>query len=224
MAEVSELLEALSALAWPLVFLAVALVFRRLIFRMMSRDHFSLKVAGMELSVADAAEQVGKNLADLTERVAQVEAYWKAAAGPSPAEPSPSPPPPAEPRSAAGASILWVDDVPMNNAFLIQKFEQEGLYVQKELSTRAALAAWERRPFGLVISDLGRRENGVDNPFAGLDLVKALRARGATVPILIFAGPRGLRNREDLLAAGATEVTASAVDVFKFVSERRAAH
>ena len=48
--------------------------------------------------------------------------------------------------------------------------------------------------------------------------------RGATVPILIFAGPRGLRNREDLLAAGATEVTASAVDVFKFVSERRAAH
>lgn len=220
MAEVSELLKALSALAWPLVFLAVALVFRRLIFRMMSRDHVSLKVAGMELSVADAAEQVGKNLADLTERVAQVEAYWKAAAGRRHMEPAPTP---AESRSAAGPSILWVDDVPMNNAFLIQKFEQEGLYVQKEISTRSALAAWERRSFDLVISDLGRRENGVDNPFAGLDLVKALRARGSAVPILIFAGPRGLQNREDLLAAGATEVSASPVDVFKFVSERRTA-
>ena len=223
MAEVSELLKAVSALAWPLVFLAVALAFRRPIFRMMSRDHVSLKVAGMELSVADAAEQVGKNLADLTERVAQVEAYWKAAAGRRPVEPLPTLSP-AEPRSAADASILWVDDIPMNNAFLIQKFEQEGFYVQKEISTRSAIAAWERRSFDLVISVLGRRENGVDNPFAGLDLVKALRARGATVPILIFAGPRGLRNREDLLAAGATEVTASAVDVFKFVSERRAAH
>lgn len=216
MQAVSELLKALSALAWPVVFLVVALVFRRLIFRMMSRDHVSLKVAGMELSVADATEQVGKNLADLTERVARVEDRLKAVAAPAPV------PAPADPRGAARASILWVDDAPMNNAFLIQKFEDEGVYVQKEISTQSALAAWERRPFDLVISDLGRRENGADNPFAGLDLVKAIRGRGGAVPILIFAGPRGLQHRAELMAAGATEVTSSPVDVFRFVSERRA--
>lgn len=119
----------------------------------------------------------------------------------------------------AQKSILWVDDYPSNNAFIIEKLERDGIRIRKELSTDAAMKALGADSFDLVISDLGRQEGGINNHFAGLELARAMRAAGVTLPLLIYAGQRGVDNRSKLLAAGVTQVTASPVDVFKFVDQ-----
>jgi CheY-like chemotaxis protein len=165
----------------------------------------------MEVTVQEAAQSSGKNISDLQERVAIIE------------------------KSLSGKihqksdviekndllSILWVDDYPINNAFIIDKLEKEGVRVRKELSTESGLSALSSDKFDIIISDLGRKENGRDNAFAGLDFVKKLRLHGHKHPVLIFAGLRGLDNRERLIEAGANDVTNSGVDVFSFIEKNR---
>ena len=202
--------QALTGLAWPIVVLVIAFRFRELLVLLFQRDQLTFKVAGMEISVAEATEQVGRSVSDLQERIAKLEARGAGAEGTVEGETA------AAPRVAEG-SILWVDDYPSNNAFIIDRLEREGVRVRKELSTDAAMVALKEDRFDVVISDLGRVERGHENPFAGLELVRAMAAAGLAVPTQIFAGSRGLDNKDKLLAAGATAVAASAVDVFTFV-------
>jgi CheY-like chemotaxis protein len=213
MIELAALLRGLAGIAWPIAFVAVALLFRRFIAQMLTRESVNIRIAGMEVSVADAAKQTGEGVADLLKRVADLEDRIGGKFAP------------AEPRDPSdrerGFSVLWVDDYPANNAFLIQQFEQEGIRIRKEISTRSAIAALGQERFGAIISDLGRQEDGVENKMAGLDLGHAVRSAGDDTPILIFAGLRGLSNRERLKAAGATEVTTSSVDVVHFVNAVR---
>ena len=114
-------------------------------------------------------------------------------------------------------TILWVDDYPRNNAFLVDKLQRDGFDVRTELSTVAALRAHSQQEYFLVITDMGREESGVERPSAGLELIMALRSSEYRGPILVFSGARTLLERERLLKAGANEVTSSAVEVFKFV-------
>ncbi len=199
---------ALSNFAWPIALTIIALLFRKLLAQLLRREALTIKVAGMELSVQDVAEQTGKGMSDLQERVAILEQNFSNGGKAN-----------AKSFSSANTSVLWVDDYPSNNAFIIEKLENEGIRVRKELSTDAAIGALGNDEFQMIISDLGRVENGQDNPFAGLEFARALRASGHNAPLLIFAGQRGLENRDKLLTAGANQVTSSPIDVFKFVEQ-----
>ena len=205
-----EFWSAVAGFAWPIALVVVALLFRRFIAQLLSRETVKLKVAGMEISVAEATEQAGKGISDLQERVAKLEQNFAVHAPAETDTPNPEP--------AISSSILWVDDFPSNNAFIIERLESEGVRVRKELSTDAGIAALAADSFDAIISDLGRQEAGRDNPFAGLDFARAVRAAGNQTPLLIFAGRRGIENRDRLLAAGVSAVTNSPIDVFKFVS------
>ena len=201
---------AIVPLSWPFTILIVALLFRARLLGLLDRDQLTIKVAGMELSVQEATEQAGKGLSDLQERVSVLE---KALSG-GPQTETPLELPSLIPESR---SILWVDDYPSNNAFIIERLQLEGVRIRKELSTDAGIAALNSDDFDLIISDLGRVEHGKDNPYAGLEFARALRAAGHAHPLLIFAGKRGLENRQRLEAAGVDHVTASPVEVFSFV-------
>jgi len=74
-------------------------------------------------------------------------------------------------------------------------------------STKDALTQLDTTEFGLVISDLGRREDGTENDMAGRDLTTQIRQKGITTPVFIYAGRRALAHRQELEAAGATLVT-----------------
>jgi CheY-like chemotaxis protein len=217
MTEFAALLQGIAGIAWPIAFVVVALLFRRFIAQLLTRENVSIKIAGMEVSVAEATRQAGNTLTDVVQRVAQLEERFGDVIT-EPVEPSNKHPG----SSTQGTAVLWVDDFPSNNAFLIQKFEQDGIRVRKEISTDAGLAALRQESFNAIVSDLGRSENGVQNPFAGLDFVKEVRASGIRTPILIFTSRRGLEYRDRLMSAGVNEVTDSTVDVFRFVSEYRA--
>jgi CheY-like chemotaxis protein len=118
-------------------------------------------------------------------------------------------------------SILWVDDYPSNNAFLIEQFQKDGIEVKLALSTNEGLKELLGESFDMIITDLGRKENGRDNPFAGLEFIKQVRDKNNNAPILVYAGDRGMQNQSKLLKAGATKVTQSPVEVQSFINSLR---
>jgi|SRR5690606_10110096 len=69
--------------------------------------------------------------------------------------------------------ILWVDDHPANNGEEKRFLEGQRMAVYNVTSSDDALKLLSMYRYDAVISDMGR--NG--NPLAGLDLVKAMRAR-----------------------------------------------
>ena len=184
---------------------------------LLKRESLTMKVAGMEISVSEAARKSGEDLAALQERVACLESL-RAAAAPRERPSYDDARAPAD--YQALKSILWVDDYPSNNAFDIEKLEREGFRVRKEITTSGGLRAVAEEPFGLVITDLGRNEAGEERPFAGLELIEKLRAKGFTAPVLVFGGRRGIEHRDRLLQVGADEVTSSMVDVWKFIERK----
>ncbi len=211
MNDLAILLQGIAALAWPMAFILAVFLFRDKIAEMLSRN-VSIKGVGLELTVAAAAEQTGKSVSELVTRVAELEEKITENGGP---------------RGVTGRvekraiSVLWVDDFPANNAFLIQQFEMEGVHITKEFSTETALRAIKQREFDAIISDLGRKENGVENSNAGLDLIRSARESGIKTPLIIFAGRRAVEMRDQLVAAGANEVTNSGVDLVHFLNKIR---
>jgi CheY-like chemotaxis protein len=98
-----------------------------------------------------------------------------------------------------GKSVLWVDDNPSNNELAMRALRKFNLDVEQATSTDTALAAMQRRPFDLVISDMGR---GADLR-AGYGLLKLLRDHGSHVPFFIFAGSDTPEFRREAAERGA---------------------
>jgi CheY-like chemotaxis protein len=98
-----------------------------------------------------------------------------------------------------GKSILWVDDNPANNDLAVRALKKFRLDIDQEKSTEAALAAFQRRKFDLVISDMGRG----DDMRAGYGLLKLLRERGSKVPFFIFGGSDNPEFRREAAERGA---------------------
>lgn len=124
--------------------------------------------------------------------------------------------PPAEhaPQSTA-STVLWVDDRPQNNALIIDRLERNGIRVDIAKATGEALALIDKRRYGAILTDMGRTEDGVRAPDAGLHLIEVVRARGVSVPIIVYSSSRGTAGstRDRALLAGATLVTGSTTDL-----------
>jgi len=113
------------------------------------------------------------------------------------------------------STVLWVDDRPQNNALVIDRLERNGIRVDIAKTTDEALALIEKCRYGAILTDMGRTEDGVRAPDAGLHLIEAVRARGLSVPIIVYSSSRGTARstRDRALLAGATLVTGSTIDL-----------
>ncbi|WP_269933518.1 response regulator [Aminobacter sp. HY435] len=203
-----EFWKAVASLAWPAVALTVFVKLQPVIRALLTRENLTLKIAGMEVTVMQAAESLGAQVADLQEKVAGLQSVGQ--------------PNDVVTTIISGSnkkSLLWVDDFPSNNVFIIEKFRQDGIEVTLSIETQEALELLRSRKFDAVITDLGRKELGVDHPMAGLELIRKVRAHGLQTPILVFAGHRGLQHSDQLKAEGATSVTNSGVDVMAFAEK-----
>lgn len=204
-----EFWKLVAGMAWPIVALVMFFFLRGQILRIFDREEMDIEVAGIKIRVRDATKQLGTQLTDLTGRVAAIESGHKPAPSNTIAH------------SERSFSILWVDDYPSNNAFLVDKFRLDGIGVELSLSTADALTRAAVHKFDVVISDLGRQEDGSNHPFAGLELLEALKANGFEIPTVIYAGQRGLQNEIRLKQAGALLVASSPVEVIAFVEHLR---
>ena len=93
----------------------------------------------------------------------------------------------------ANRRVLWVDDIATNNSSERRALEVLGITVQDARSTQEALEALKDDRFALVITDLGRQEDGQRRDEAGLELIRAIREEGWKIPVYIYAGAAGLR-------------------------------
>ncbi|MEU4385978.1 response regulator [Promicromonospora sp. NPDC023805] len=118
-------------------------------------------------------------------------------------------------------SILWVDDHPENNAILAESWRRDGAQVDIARSTSAALYLLEHHKYGLIISDMGRRESGEDVPDAGLQLLLKVRTGDPVTPFVLYTSfsqaGRATRVRE-AEASGASLVTDSTFELTRFAS------
>lgn len=201
MEPVAKLISALASLAWPLVF--AVLLYKlfepiRILVESARARKFTIKVAGNELTMEEASEQQRAIVTDLQAKLAEIEK--RAAAGIPSVELAPAEPPPSSKR------ILWVDDRPKNNSFLVAALEERGARVETALSTAEAIASAKRANYDIVISDMGRPEGD----HAGLDLTRKLKEIGARAPVYIFCGAWAATHlREEALQTGVAGITSS---------------
>lgn len=88
----------------------------------------------------------------------------------------------------SGRRILWVDDVPRNNEHPREILSSAGVTFDLANSTEIAIELLAKQPYDLVISDMGRGRNYT----AGLDLLREMKTRGYTAPVIIYASARGV--------------------------------
>lgn len=111
--------------------------------------------------------------------------------------------------------ILWVDDRPENNVYERRAFEAVGMEFSLALTTTEALEQCEKRRFGAIISDMGRKEG----PREGYVLLDELRAQGNTTPFFVYASSDSPEHKREVLSHGGQGNTNAPNVLFQMVTE-----
>lgn len=216
MQDLAELIRALAVLAWP-VLLALFLYrfgeqIRGFIDSTRGRK-LTVKVAGNELTVEEASEQQRHLISDLHERLAALEQQLQDSRALPLAALAQAPP---QMESSALRSVLWVDDNPRNNSYLIASLQDRGIEVVTATSSAEAMTRFKPGRFDVVITDMRRAEG----ERAGIDLVRELRGLDQAVPVFLFCGAWAAQHlRAEALAAGATDITNSRAQLMALIDQ-----
>ena len=210
----AQLLEAISRLLWPLFALGLVLAFRPAIAGIIESARsrkFTLKIGGQELTMDEASEQQRNLIADLQRKVAEMRKELAGARAPEAVDfAAPQALPARKP-----SSVLWVDDHPKNNSYFVEQLTKLGVGVDLALSTPEALEKLKRRGYSVLISDMGRAENGKENATAGLDLLAIVRERYPDLPVVFFCSPYAARRyAAEAQRLGARGISSSATELF----------
>jgi CheY-like chemotaxis protein len=112
-------------------------------------------------------------------------------------------------------AVLWVDDLPANNAWERRALESYGVRFELARDTSEAMALMEAHgPFAAIISDLGRE----GEPAAGLTLLRELQRSGQSqAPYFIYTSPAGTAVAPVARALGSRAVTADPDELVRMV-------
>lgn len=214
----AETITAVAALLWPLLVVVVLVVFARplvAVVRSATQRDWTIEVGGQRLSMGQLNDQQNRLISDLQ---TQISALHQRLADLDTLEIQTSDPDIVwSPRAAwkvdvdkVPHSVLWVDDVPANNALIVEQLQQNGVRVDLVASTAEGMSKLGRRRYGAVLSDMSRRENGSLISDAGLRLLEEVREKDPGIPFLIYCSPGGVSTyREAATSAGADVITAS---------------
>lgn len=210
-------MDALTGLVW---FALVAFVVWKLlptIRTIVASRGFTIKAGGAEISVQQASDTLAHGVDDLREQLSALKAQVEAGAGAQPAGAAASP-------IAAGVPqlrrVLWIDDHPENNVYEIQALHRKDVAVDQVTSTADGLNAvlHATLPYDVVITDIGRKENGEDRPQAGLEFIQRMRQADSKTPIFVYASAAAVgRLSEQITAAGASGATSSATELLEML-------
>ena len=216
-ASFSDVMDSLTGLVWFLLVVFVVWKLLPTIRTIVASRGFTIKAGGAEISVQQASDTLAHGVEDLREQLtalkAQVEAGTavpaEAVAGTVAASPI-----------AAGVPqlrrVLWIDDHPDNNVYEIQALQRKDVTVDQVRSTTDGLNAvlHATLPYDVVITDIGRKENGEDHPQAGLEFIRRMREEDSKTPIFVYASAAAVgRLSDEITAAGASGATSSATEL-----------
>ena len=201
MESLAKLISALSSLAWPTLFAVLLYKFHEPIKALIESTRgrkFTIKVAGNELTVEEASEQQRKIVNDVQSKLAEIEKRMEAEKSITLNTDIQA--------NTKNKRILWVDDIPKNNSFLVASLLERGHNVEIALTTDEGVNKFKSQSYDIIISDMGRPGDGK----AGITLAKKIRSINSEVPLYIFCGGWAARNlREEALANGVTDITSS---------------
>ena len=111
------------------------------------------------------------------------------------------------PRRAA--RVLWVDDRPSNNEIERKTLRPHGIVFDNVVSTAEAVEQLANESYDLVITDFGRAHSSDRSQTAGASFLKHPAVTQGGPPVIVYASQWAVRQKDDLLRLGASEVTAN---------------
>ena len=117
-------------------------------------------------------------------------------------------------------SVLWVDDHPENHVQLIEQMNNKEVSVIQEKTTDDAISRLSTSKFDLIVTDMHRMEFGAVHHEAGMELIKAIRDMGLSMPIVVFFGRSRkpvYRYKDVATKAGANLVTSSPTELMSAI-------
>ena len=119
--------------------------------------------------------------------------------------------------SAGPMRVLVVDDEPAITRFLRAGLGSQGYVVSEAIDGRSALEAIGRDANDLVVLDLGLPD--ID----GLEIIRQVRARGSTVPIIVLSSRSDERGKIEALDLGADDYVTKPFGIDELLARIRAA-
>jgi len=111
------------------------------------------------------------------------------------------------------ATIVWVDDKPLNNVFERQAFASAGIFCDSYTSNDEALTALDLMKYDLVISDIGRK----GRTETGWDLLVQVKERHADIPFIFYTMGITEDVQSEAIAKGAAGITERPDDLAQLV-------
>jgi CheY-like chemotaxis protein len=218
MGDFSKLLEALATVSWPVIVFYVIWSYRKQVGSLIESARnrkFTIEVGGQKLSMEEVNQQQQGFIADLQKQLLEIR---KKIEGETIS------------REAVRVdvllthqtenSVLWVDDNPKNNSFFIDLLQRRGYQVDLALATAEALKMIDRKTYRLILSDMGRTENGHYVGSAGIDLLGELKKQNNATPFVVFCSGQGVRRFSDqVIAAGGKAITSSSTELRAIIDE-----
>jgi CheY-like chemotaxis protein len=234
----SEFVHSLSELAWPL--LAAVVLFKLLpeMRDLMRQRDIRAKggLGGIEVEIGGQPITTQRAIDDQRREIEDVRAQLSllamelarirdnTAVGAAQRSLAPSAPPPVSGLRDLGAApytkkLLWVDGSPTDNAYEIAALGDRGVVVETARTTAEALTRLDSDPaIDAVVTGVRRVENGVEDPVAGLALLRAVSKAAVSVPIFVYAtAAQAARMRDEILELGGLGVSASATELFELL-------
>ena len=236
------MIDSIAKLLWPLIVIFILFSFRenvRALIKSGKSRKFSVKIGDMEVSMDELSKQQGDMIKDLQARVTsmqkEIESGQLGDVKAEATEELPISQPEAQPQADEQeasfdvdtdridddiSAILWVDDHPTNNAFMIDSLKYQDVQVTTATSTEEGLEQFKRGSFDCVITDMKRVErNNIPNGQAGFQLTSAIREIDKDVPIYIYTAKCDDKMRRRAKEVGATGITSSPSELLKFISD-----
>ena len=116
-------------------------------------------------------------------------------------------------RQLEGASILWVDDRPMDTTYERQALEALGVQFTLSRSTEDALERLSRKNYDLIVSDMARPPDR----YAGYMLLEKVKAMHISTPFIIYASGKKPEYLAEARRRGAFGNTNEPQELFELV-------
>ena len=194
----TEFLRAIATLLWPIILIVVLILFNKQIIKIMESIRtrkWSLKIGGQELTVEELGTQQQNFIADLQRQLVELQQYVHRklpdVVGHRVDE---SEYEDAEKFKHSVKRVLWVDDTPKNNQYFVDLLKSSEVSVDLALTTGEGIRMFEKKKYGLVISDMGRFEGTQYRKEAGIELLKKIKSKNKEIPFIIYCSPEGYRN------------------------------
>jgi CheY-like chemotaxis protein len=170
---------------------------------------FTLKVGGQELTMEEINQQQRALIADLQTQVETIRINAMPNKGHEKEKID------AIPREfPSRRSVLWVDDNPKNNSYLVQMLRDKGLRIDLALSTEEGMQHFHSGNYGVIVSDMGRKESDRYHPDAGIELLKKVREQDPNIPFIIYCSAKKAREyRDHAIQYRVTDITSSPTEV-----------